>query len=471
MDGRNAISGQSQQDVYTDKEQVGFAVTTTVPSCGAVIATQPVDFIINLSDPVNTSTVAGSDFTVNGIAANSFLFSNGNATITFHYNTTPVTVQGPQTMHIAPGSMLRQSDGMGILDFTCTFNYDITTLAVTSTIPGPGGTFTPPAPGNYNYDVFFNEAVNPASVQDSDLMVSGNSGPTVTGHTFLGSNTGIRFMLHMNFGGALTASIPAGAITDAFGNPGSAFSGSYTVQGCPPQNHYNIAQIGGAAIVPGTTDTGNHADDLVTPVTLPFSYSLYDMTFTAVNVSSNGNAQFVTSDTAFSNSCLPFTTHDYTIYPYWDDQRTDGAGSGIFTSISGSAPNRIFNIEWRTTYFSGTGNANYELRLYEGQSRFDVIYGTVAQGNASATAGVQKNDTDFDQYFCNGSGSAATGGQSYIIQSCGTPTPTSTGTPAATATNTATSTATATATSTATPTVTSTATATGTHHPRHRVHP
>ena len=33
---------------------------------------------------------------------------------------------------------------------------------------------------------------------------------------------------------------------------------------------------------------------------------------------------------------------------------------------------------------------NYELRLYEGQTRFDVIYGSVPQGNTSATAGVQK---------------------------------------------------------------------------------
>src|SRR5205807_9891724 len=40
------------------------------------------------------------------------------------------------------------------------------------------------------------------------------------------------------------------------------------------------------------------------------------------------------------------------------------------------------------------------------------------QGNASATAGVQKDDTIFDQYFCNGSGGAATGGQSYTAQPC-----------------------------------------------------
>ena len=60
-----------------------------------------------------------------------------------------------------------------------------------------------------------------------------------------------------------------------------------------------------------------------------------------------------------------------------------------------------------------------------GTNRFDVIYGTVASGNSSATAGVQKT-TAFDQYFCNGSGSPATGGQSYILTPCGTPTPTPT---------------------------------------------
>ena len=139
-------------------------------------------------------------------------------------------------------------------------------------------------------------------------------------------------------------------------------------------------------------------------------------------------------------------THDYTIFPYWDDQRTDVVGgTGIFTSISGTAPDRIFNIEWRTSYFTGTGGANYELRLYEGQTRFDVIYGTVDQGNTSATAGVQQNDSAFDQYFCDGSGGAATGGQSYILQAC-TPSPTPTASPSATATATPTATATATAT-------------------------
>ena len=102
------------------------------------------------------------------------------------------------------------------------------------------------------------------------------------------------------------------------------------------------------------------------------------------------------------------------------------------------------------------------LRLYEGQTRFDVIYGTVSGGNSSAMAGVQRDDTAFDQYFCNGSGGQAIGGQSYTLQTCGTPTPTPTATATATPTATATATATPTATATATPTPTATATATPT---------
>ena len=167
---------------------------------------------------------------------------------------------------------------------------------------------------------------------------------------------------------------------------------------CTPGNQYTIAQIGGS-IVPGTTDIGNHGDDTVTTIALPFAYTLYDQSFTSINLSSNGNAQFTTSATDFTNQCLPWLTHNYTIYPYWDDLYLVNSGFGIFTSISGTAPNRIFNIEWRAQYFPGSGSAGFELRLYEGQTRFDVIYGAVDNGNTSATAGVQKNDTVFTQYL------------------------------------------------------------------------
>ena len=206
----------------------------------------------------------------------------------------------------------------------------------------------------------------------------------------------------------------------------------------------------------------------MTNVALPFPYMACGMPHTSINVSANGNAQFTTSDVDYlSNTCLPWSGHDCTIFPYWDDLRTDdnsgctgypGDTCGIYTSVSGTAPNRIFNIEWRAVYMDQPDQkANFELRLYEGQNKFDVIYGTLEEGNSGATAGVQSCDTCFAQYFCNGSGSSATGGWTSTGPG-GACSPSPTPTPTATATATATFTPTPTATATFTPTPTPTPT-------------
>lgn len=171
---------------------------------------------------------------------------------------------------------------------------------------------------------------------------------------------------------------------------------------------YAITSTTGASIVPGTADIGNHGDDVVTPIALPFTYQFYGANFTTANVCSNGHLQFTSSSNAITNACLPDTAMTDVIYPHWDDQRTDVtyAGKGIFTSTSGVAPNRIFNIEWRTVYYiNNAQNANFEVRLYEGQRKFDVIYGTMDQAGANATVGCQQGTgAAFSQYECNAGG-------------------------------------------------------------------
>ena len=72
-----------------------------------------------------------------------------------------MTTQGAQTMHIPAGAFNRISDNMPNFDFTCTFCYALTPLMVTTTNPPVGGTFSPPAPGDYKYDVNFNQAIDP----------------------------------------------------------------------------------------------------------------------------------------------------------------------------------------------------------------------------------------------------------------------------------------------------------------------
>ena len=189
-----------------------------------------------------------------------------------------------------------------------------------------------------------------------------------------------------------------------------------------PGDQYTIA-AGAAAIIPGTADTGNHCDDCDTAVALPFSFKLYGQTYNSVNVDSNGRLDFVTANEpgGYVTNCLPAPPnvgpYDYTIFGLWHDMRTDAGlsgcatfanGCGIFTSVSGSAPNRIFNIEWHAVRFDDNSQTvNFEVRLYENSTvtnkRFDIVYGT-SNGVATAdAAGVQGDSAAglYTQDFCN----------------------------------------------------------------------
>jgi len=191
----------------------------------------------------------------------------------------------------------------------------------------------------------------------------------------------------------------------------------------------------GQSIVPGTTDTGNHGDDAVTAITLPFAFNFYGTPFTTANLSSNGNLQFTSNNTAFANTCpLPTSTLDNAILPHWDDLCTGDAcgGSsstlGIFTSTSGTAPNRIFNIEWRAVYFSANATTlNFEIRLYETTGQIDFLYGTLNGTGNSATVGLQKDTGSSSSTFSCNTASLSPGLKVSwtLINSC-TPSPTPT---------------------------------------------
>src|SRR5439155_12136663 len=152
-----------------------------------------------------------------------------NATIDFIFNSTPVINQGAQTMHIPADAIHRISDGQGVFEFQCTYRYDQTLLAVTDTVPPDGGTFQPPGPASYTYDMNFNEPVDPASVQTSDLQLSGVPGSTVTAVSVINGDMTAEFTIQINsiFSGTLTVNLPAGAVNDQFGNPCAAFTGNY----------------------------------------------------------------------------------------------------------------------------------------------------------------------------------------------------------------------------------------------------
>src|ERR1051325_2264690 len=62
-------------------------------------------------------------------------------------------------------------------------------------------------------------------------------------------------------------------------------------------NAYTLTSATGVAIVPGTADSGNHADDVLTPLSFPFPVLFYGTSYTNAFFSSHGNLQFGPSGT------------------------------------------------------------------------------------------------------------------------------------------------------------------------------
>ena len=65
------------------------------------------------------------------------------------------------------------------------------------------------------------------------------------------------------------------------------------------------AQTSTGTIEPGTADTGNHGDDVTTPINFPFPVSFYGQNFNNGVVSSNGNLQLSGNSNCFSPTTAP----------------------------------------------------------------------------------------------------------------------------------------------------------------------
>ena len=115
-----------------------------------------------------------------------------------------------------------------------------------------------------------------------------------------------------------------------------------------------------------------------------------------------------------------------TIWALWDDLDMDtatcGPNCGVYTSTSGVAPNRIFNVEWRACVKADgacVGNVDFEVRLYEGQTRFDVIYGSVAADVNNAAIGVRGSIANTSTFYaCDASNVTSNLQLSFTLQSC-----------------------------------------------------
>src|SRR5207244_2056342 len=159
-------------------------------------------------------------------------------------------------------------------------------------------------------------------------------------------------------------------------------------------------------------------------ISLPFTVHLYGQDFTGATAGSNGHLTFGNVETTFQITCDPFGVSGATdaLAPYWGDQCTGACnttpctGCGIFTTTTGTAPNRIFYIEYRTNYYGLSGQnqdlLDYEVALYEsGDPPFKFIYNNIEAAtianDSELVVGQKQDDVCFTSFGCD-----TTGGQS-----------------------------------------------------------
>lgn len=165
-----------------------------------------------------------------------------------------------------------------------------------------------------------------------------------------------------------------------------------------------------ACTVSGATNLGK--TNGVATATLPFTFTLYGFSSTALSFtkkaqvllgssfsfSSNGNNVQLPSNSAAKPG----------MFPFWDDLTYGtGASSALCYVTQNSEPNRLFRITWKQMDFTSNGsktdkiaNMNFTLTLREGSNEIDMNYSTMSgpstraqggytDGTQGATVGVQ----------------------------------------------------------------------------------
>ena len=157
---------------------------------------------------------------------------------------------------------------------------------------------------------------------------------------------------------------------------------------------------GGASIMAG-------ADDATAALTLPFTFQLYDGSYTLLCVSTNGALYFVTSSGACS-AIVDFANTDLTtssppgdlpaLFPFWSDLSFQVPGAGaVFYRTIGAPGARRFIVQWDNAYPQGSPNpVTFQVVLAEGSNRILFQYRNVDLGSgnpgnrgADATIGIR----------------------------------------------------------------------------------
>jgi hypothetical protein len=181
----------------------------------------------------------------------------------------------------------------------------------------------------------------------------------------------------------------------------SSYTGTYT-------------DIGGTVV-----NFGGYTDDGQQSITLPFTFKFCTkganddsplagiQGYTSLYVSANGMVTLgstISGTLALSpyDNILASTTAVYPpiLAPLWDDLDV-GTGSVSYNTF-GTAPDRIFAVQWKNVKWSrsGTSSQNFQLLLYESSNIIEFKYGTMAAPTSgSASIGISNMITSASRTY------------------------------------------------------------------------
>ncbi|WP_170826827.1 MopE-related protein [Flavobacterium caeni] len=130
-------------------------------------------------------------------------------------------------------------------------------------------------------------------------------------------------------------------------------------------------------------------DDDVVTAAIPFTFRFNNIPYTSLRVNSNGYVTFGTTAPSTTNFAPLSTTEGYagSLAAFARDLISNG--STIVTGFEGSAPNRVFVIQWsnarRYEFGEITSDViNFQIRLYETTFRAEVRFGSCTTSDATA---------------------------------------------------------------------------------------
>ncbi len=173
----------------------------------------------------------------------------------------------------------------------------------------------------------------------------------------------------------------------------------------------------GTTLIAGSTNSTNGTfDESANSGTQQIGFTFYfnGQSYTQFSASTSGVVYLGTGTSGSYSNDLTNAPAYPILAPYWQHQHMYNGGTGcsispsvdVVYSLSGTKPNRVLTIDFRTQLCDATGTYywssctnpmnRYEVKLFEGSNHIQFIYGQIYTGlSTSASIGVADGASDF----------------------------------------------------------------------------